>query len=115
MRQDINYRICGDGPLLEALSFTIHDLDLSDCCELIRNTKNYKKVTFPDVILLPAVSPDYKFNLHDKTFKTAHWVITSFIIENITTEKYESLTLISRWDPNSIADQIISLYKRGNF
>ena len=112
---NFTYKIFGDGPLLEAVAFAIHDLDLSGCCKLIKNLNSQKIKSFPDIFLMPAVSPDYKFSFEKMNSKKTHYITTSLILESSSMMLFDNFTLIPRWDSKSIANAIISLYKRKIF
>jgi len=109
---NLSYTIIGDGPLLEAVAFAIHDSQLSNCCRLVRNLNRRKFKIVPDIVLVPAVAPGYKLNRKLMNNSLIHWIMTSVISEETLITKSKNHTIVPRWDSQSIADVLISIYQR---
>jgi hypothetical protein len=108
------YTIIGDGPLLEAVAFAIHDSELTDCCQLLRTGKIRNAEKSSGVFLFPAVAPGYKLNFDPNKNKKMHWIVTSIVLEIDDFKSFSNTIVVPRWDSRSIANALVSSYQRKN-
>ena len=106
----LEYEIIGQGPMLEALGFSIHELDLDEFCEI----KKFQlgKIN-SDVFLLPAVSQvslNFKRLIIPKRMK---WVVTQYCLGIKNYTKAENIIQVHRWDSDEIAKVLISIFDNG--
>jgi glycosyltransferase involved in cell wall biosynthesis len=104
----LKYEIIGNGPMLEALGFAIHEMELSEHSKI---TNKIDRRFQADVFLLPAVASVSQVYIRSSLSERMKWITTNFMcLENYVTK--ENVIQVPRWDSQSIADVLISIYQR---
>ena len=109
---NLSYDIFGNGPMLEAVAFAIHDLHLTDCCTINLPGKIRKGEKSFDIFLAPAVAPAYEFNLDFDNKDSLHWIVTSIVADMGLLTINKNISLIPRWDSTAIANVLVRQYQQ---